>query len=101
MVFFAVLNKVKRISIYDIIQKTFVQVIRQIHCAFACVLLAIESDWKFYGQRRFFKINISCKDMLGAHKTLLSGCCCKNQINCIIYIQFDFFCDDFLSNLIP
>ena len=64
------LDKVNCTSAYDLIQKTFVQDIRQLHCTFLYGLPAIKSVYNFYGRRRFLQVNILCENMLYVHKNL-------------------------------
>ena len=63
-------NKVKQKYVYNLIQKTFVQVIGQLRWAFSCGLPEIISVWKFYGRRRLFKVDITCKYMLDKYTSL-------------------------------
>ena len=70
MFILVVLNKVKRTSVYAIIQKTFLQAIGQLHSAFSCGILKIVIVWKFDGRRRFLQVNIICKGFLDACNSL-------------------------------
>ena len=43
------------------------QAIGQLRYAFLCGIPTIASVCNFYGQKKFLKVKISCKDMLDAH----------------------------------
>ena len=66
------LDKVKHISVYDLIQKTFVQAIRQLHFSFFCSIPTIEIVWKFDGTRSCLQLNIRCKGIIYMY-TILDG----------------------------
>ena len=68
-----ILDKVKRTFAYDIVQKTFVQAIRQLHCSVLFGLTEITSVWKFDVRRRFLKVNISYGNTLDAQNSLGSA----------------------------